>query len=47
MTHKPHFDSKAARPAADPAALQAGTTQTQENGVKVVHHHVPGFARPQ
>jgi hypothetical protein len=47
MTHKPHFDSKAARPAAQPVDLQVGMTQIQENGVKVVHHHGPGFSRPQ
>lgn len=46
MTHKQHFDSKAARPVADPAALKAGVTLVQENGVKVVHHHGPGFSRP-
>ena len=50
MTHKPHFDSKASRPAADvsvaPAAAGQTTTAT-ENKIKVVQHHGPGFMRPQ
>lgn len=50
MTHKPHFDSKASRPAAEqPAAPQAAapTATATENKIKVVQHHGPGFMRPQ
>lgn len=50
MTHKPHFDAKASRPAAEdtaaPAAAGAHATAT-ENKIKVVQHHGPGFMRPQ
>ena len=50
MTNKPHFDSKASRPAAEhPAALQAAApaATATENKIKVVQHHGPGFMRPQ
>lgn len=48
MTHKPHFDSKASRPAAEqPAAIQAAAPTATENKIKVVQHHGPGFMRPQ
>lgn len=48
MTHKPHFGSKAARPATAAAPAQGvQQTQTTDPKIKVVHHHGPGFMRPQ
>ncbi len=48
MSNKPHFDSKASRPAAEAsAAPAAGPATATENKIKVVQHHGPGFMRPQ